>query len=96
MSEAAQQVIRKYTEGQGGGQAGRDGALCAATGILPWAAPTAQDHATLLAVPPSLCPPQSADCVDAHIVHGFLMHSVKLLVSCEVLLLALGAHGCCP
>lgn len=49
MSEAAQQVVRKYTECQGGKQAGRYAALCAATGILPWAPPTAQDHATLLA-----------------------------------------------
>ena len=52
MSDAAQQVIRKYTECESGNQAGRYAALCAATGILPWAAPTAQDHATLLAVLP--------------------------------------------
>ena len=52
MSEAAQRIIRKYTECESGKQAGRYAALCAATGILPWAPPTAQDHATLLAVLP--------------------------------------------
>ena len=55
LSEEAQQVIHKYTGSQSRGQAGRYASLCAATGILPWDSPTAQDHATLLEV--ALTPP---------------------------------------
>lgn len=50
LSEEAQQVVHKYTGSQSRGQAGRYASLCAASGILPWDPPTAQDHATLLAV----------------------------------------------
>ena len=49
LSSEAQQVIHSYTDQQAA-QTGRHAALCAASGILPWKAPTAQDHATLLKV----------------------------------------------
>lgn len=47
LSPEAQQVIDNYTKQQQG-QAGRYASLCAATGMLPWQAPTLQDHAILL------------------------------------------------
>ena len=50
LSKDAQQVIHKYTQQQSQAQTGNYASLCAATGILPWQPPTAQDHATLLAV----------------------------------------------
>lgn len=49
LSPEAQQVIDNYTKQQQG-QAGRYASLCAATGMLPWQAPTLQDHAILLKV----------------------------------------------
>lgn len=61
LSEAAQQVVHKYTGSQSRGQAGKYASLCAASGILPWDPPTAQDHATLLEValnPPPPPPPR--------------------------------------
>ncbi|DBB01619.1 TPA: hypothetical protein ACH3X1_000259 [Trebouxia sp. C0004] len=47
LSPEAQKVIHSYTDGQRG-QVGKYAALCAASGILPWQPPTAQDHDTLL------------------------------------------------
>ncbi len=47
LSPEAQKVIHSYTDGQPG-QVGKYASLCAASGILPWRPPTAQDHDTLL------------------------------------------------
>lgn len=47
LSPEAQKVIHSYTDGQPG-QVGKYASLCAASGILPWRPPSAQDHDTLL------------------------------------------------
>jgi len=47
LSPEAQKVIHSYTDNQPG-QVGKYASLCAASGILPWRPPTAQDHGTLL------------------------------------------------
>ena len=47
LSPEAQKVIHSYTDGQPG-QVGKYASLCAATGVLPWQPPTAQDYNTLL------------------------------------------------
>ena len=49
LSEGAQSTIARYT-GQLGAGAGRHAALCAATGILPWSTPDAEDYDTLAQV----------------------------------------------
>lgn len=80
LSPAAQEVIRSYTETQQG-VSGKYAALCAATGVLPWAPPTAQDHETLLKVlhpvlhrpvrqPPKAEEKQNA-CVTAELGHEY-------------------------
>ncbi len=62
LSSEAQKVIHSYTDGQPG-QVGKYASLCAASSILPWRPPTAQDHNTLL----KACSSHLICCVVPHV-----------------------------
>ena len=49
LSEGAQAIIQRYA-GAVGGLAGTHAGLCSATGLLPWAHPTAQEYEDLAKV----------------------------------------------